>query len=46
MKHKLNNTVVLGFVLFEEEWRNAFMPREKMFQTIASTELLCRVTNA
>lgn len=36
MKHKLNNTVVLVFVLFEEEWRNAFIPRERMFQMIAS----------
>lgn len=46
MKHKLNNTAVLGCVLFEEEWRNALTPRERMFQMIASAELLCRVTNA
>lgn len=46
MKQKLNNTVVLGYVLFEEEQRNSLMPRERIFRIIASAELLCRVPNA
>lgn len=46
MKHKLNNTVVLSYVLVERELRNVLMPRERMFQVIANAELVCRVANA
>lgn len=46
MKHKLNNTVVLSYVLVEKEWRNVLMPRERMFQVIANAELVCRVASA
>lgn len=46
MKHKLNNTVVFSYILDEKEWRNVFMPRERMFQVTANAELVCRVGNA
>lgn len=46
MKHKLNNTVVLSYVLVEKEWRSVLMPRESMFQVIATAELVCRVASA
>lgn len=45
MKLKLNNAVVLSYVLVEKEWRNVSMPREMMFQVIANAELMCKVAN-
>lgn len=38
MKCKLNNTVILSYVLVEKEWRNVLMPRERMFQVIAGVQ--------